>query len=156
MEKTTQVKVDHYNNEVNGTVNANTTFPLRYLVNDQYYDPSQGPILMYTGNEGDIWGFYNNSGFMTDTLAKKLGALVVFAEHRWYGTSYPFGGEAYAKLNKNLKYLTVPQVLWDFIDVIDVIKNDQSYANITNKAVIVGGGSYGGMLSAWMRMKYPN
>jgi dipeptidyl aminopeptidase/acylaminoacyl peptidase len=55
-----------------------------------------------------------------------------------------------------LKYLTVPQVLWDFIDVIDVIKNDQSYANITNKAVIVGGGSYGGMLSAWMRMKYPN
>ena len=157
MEKTTPVKVDHYNNEVNKyAVNANTTFPLRYLVNDQYYDPSQGPILMYTGNEGDIYAFYNNSGFMTETLAKKLGALVVFAEHRWYGTSYPFGSEANAKKNENLKYLTVPQVLWDFIDVIDVIKKDASYANITNKAVIVGGGSYGGMLSAWMRMKYPN
>jgi hypothetical protein len=56
-----------------------------------------------------------------------------------------------------LKYLTVPQVLWDFIDVIGVIKNDKTtYRNITDKAVIVGGGSYGGMLSAWMRMKYPN
>lgn len=67
--KQAKVKVDHYNNQVNGTVNANTTFDLRYLVNDQYYDPSQGPIIMYTGNEGDIWAFYNNSGFMTDTLA---------------------------------------------------------------------------------------
>lgn len=56
-----------------------------------------------------------------------------------------------------MKYLTVPQVLWDFIDVIAEIKADTAtYPNITNKAVIVGGGSYGGMLSAWMRMKYPN
>jgi len=78
MEKHVDVKVDHYNNEVNGTVNANTTFPLRYLVNDQYYDPSQGPILMYTGNEGDIYAFYNNSGFMTDTLAKKTWSTCCF------------------------------------------------------------------------------
>lgn len=60
---------------------------------------------MYTGNEGDIWAFYNNSGFMTDTLAKKLGALVVFAEHRWYGTSYPFGSEANAKKIRELEIL---------------------------------------------------
>jgi len=45
---------------------------------------------------------------MRETLAAKLGALVVFVEHRWYGTSYPFGGEAEAKQNENLKYLTVP------------------------------------------------
>jgi len=138
-------------------VNASTTFQVRYLVNDQYYSPAQGPIIFYTGNEGSIEDFYTNSGFMTDTLAKKLGALVVLAEHRWYGKSYPFGSEANAKKNENLKYLTVPQVLWDFIDVIKVIKDDDAtYKNITNKAVIVGGGSYGGMLSAWMRMKYPN
>ena len=80
-------------------MNANTTFKLRYLVNDQYYNASQGPIIFYTGNEGSITDFYTNSGFMTDTLAKKLGALVVFCEHRWYGTSYPFGSEANAKEN---------------------------------------------------------
>jgi hypothetical protein len=49
---------------------------------------------------------------------------VVFCEHRWYGTSYPFGGEAEAKKLPNLKYLTVPQVLWDFIDVIALVKAD--------------------------------
>lgn len=74
--------------------------------------------MFYTGNEADIYEFYSMSGFMTDTLAKKLGALVVFCEHRYYGTSYPFGSEAEAKKNENLKFLTVPQVLWDFIDVI--------------------------------------
>jgi pimeloyl-ACP methyl ester carboxylesterase len=47
--------------------------------------------------------------------------------------------------------------MWDFVDVINQIKADnQTYTNITDKAVIVAGGSYGGMLSAWMRMKYPN
>jgi len=66
------------------------TFKLRYLVDDQYYK-DQGtsdlprPILFYTGNEGDIWQFYENSGFMTTTLAKKWGALVVFGEHRYFG-----------------------------------------------------------------------
>jgi len=147
------VQIDHYNNEPVTAVS--NSFNVRYLINDQYFNKSQGPILFYTGNEADIWEFYRMSGFITDTLAKKLGALVVFCEHRYYGTSYPFGTEAEAKKTENLKFLTVPQVLWDFIDVIDLIRRE-SYYGINEKAVIAVGGSYGGMLSAWMRMKYPN
>ena len=81
---------------------------MRYLINDQYYNSSQGPILFYTGNEGGIWGFYNNSGFIVDTLAKRYGALVVFAEHRYYGKSWPFGSQTESLKIENLKYLTVP------------------------------------------------
>ena len=65
-----------------------------------------GPILFYAGNEGDIWGFYDNSGFVTDTLAKHFHGLVVFCEHRYFGESFPFNPEiAFAKGNN--KYLTV-------------------------------------------------
>ena len=39
-----------------------------------------GPLFFYTGNEGPIDEFMNNTGFMF-TLARRFAALVVFAEH---------------------------------------------------------------------------
>lgn len=143
-------RVDHFNG-------SNwDTYQMRYLINSQYYNASQGPILFYTGNEAGIWTFYNMSGFMVDTLAKKLGALVVFAEHRYYGKSWPFGTAADSMKPGNNTFLTVPQVLRDFVGLIRELKTDPTRPELANRAVIVGGGSYGGMLSAWMRMKYPN
>lgn len=58
-------------------------------------------------------------------------------------------------------YLTSEQALADFVEVIRHVKgqkNEQSnYESHENRRnpVIAFGGSYGGMLAAWMRMKYP-
>ena len=56
-------------------------FQLRYLIADQFWDPENGPAFFYTGNEGDIELFCNNTGFMWD-IAPEFKALLVFAEHR--------------------------------------------------------------------------
>jgi pimeloyl-ACP methyl ester carboxylesterase len=79
-------KVDHFTAD-----GQSSMFKLRYIVDDQYWKAAANdstkprPILFYTGNEGDIWQFYENSGFMTTYLAEKWGALVVFGEHRYFG-----------------------------------------------------------------------
>lgn len=63
----------------------------------------------------------------------------------------PFGNETFAQ--QNLKYLTVEQAMMDYVELIKSIR--ATYA-AQDKPVITFGGSYGGMLSAWLRMKYPH
>ncbi|XP_030009006.1 lysosomal Pro-X carboxypeptidase [Sphaeramia orbicularis] len=139
-------KIDHFGFLEDGT------FKQRYLVSDKHWHQSGGPILFYTGNEGDITWFCNNTGFMWE-IAEELGAMLVFAEHRYYGESLPFGQESYSD-SKHLNYLTSEQALADFAVLIQNMKNMVPGAQ--NSPVIAVGGSYGGMLAAWFRMKYPS
>ncbi|KAG9348403.1 hypothetical protein JZ751_002138 [Albula glossodonta] len=139
-------EIDHFGFFVNGT------FKQRYLLADQYWHQGSGPVLFYTGNEGDITWFCNNTGFMWDA-AEELGAMLVFAEHRYYGESLPFGKDSYSDA-KHLNYLTSEQALADFAVLIKGLKS--TIPGAQNSPVIAIGGSYGGMLAAWMRMKYPH
>jgi len=96
------MNIDHFNS--NG---ESDKYDMRYLVNDKHYKKG-GPIFFYAGNEGDVWTFYNNTGFMINTLAKEFNAKIVFAEHRYFGESMPFGKDSYE--SENLKFLNVE--LW--------------------------------------------
>lgn len=139
-----KMKIDHFN--ANG---ESADFNMRYLTNYKHYKKG-GPIFFYAGNEGNVWTFYNNTGFMVNTLAQEFGAAVVFAEHRYFGESMPFGKESFDK--ENLKFLNVEQVMTDYVEFIKAYK-DEKHEDLT--PVILFGGSYGGMLAAWLRMKFP-
>ncbi|XP_031128117.1 lysosomal Pro-X carboxypeptidase-like isoform X1 [Ipomoea triloba] len=131
------------------------TFQQRYLINDRYWGGAKNmaPIFVYMGNEGDIEWFAQNTGFMFD-IAPHFNALLVFIEHRFYGKSVPFGGDKEAKSSsKALGYLSSTQALADYATlIIDLKKN----LTATKSPVVVFGGSYGGMLAAWFRLKYPH
>lgn len=114
--------IDHFDNH--GADSAQ--YQMRYLVDRTYFNEESGPIIFYAGNEGDVWTFFDNSGFMTQTLAEKYGALVVFGEHRYFGKSMPFGDDSFNTTNGNLNYLTVEQAMFDYVDLIKSIKNTYS------------------------------
>ncbi|XP_001356509.3 lysosomal Pro-X carboxypeptidase [Drosophila pseudoobscura] len=141
-----QVPLDHF------SFLSNATFNIRYLYNDSFVDKKNArtPIFFYTGNEGDIELFAQNTGFMWE-LAEKQRALLIFAEHRYYGKSLPFGASTFnASMPDHLAYFTVEQTLEDYAMLITFLRNDLPLP------VVAFGGSYGGMLAAWFRMKYPH
>ena len=139
------LNIDHFN--ANG---HSETFKNRVLINAKHWDRENGPIFFYAGNEGEVWAFYNNSGFMTETLAKEFKALVVFAEHRYFGESMPFGKDSYEP--KNLPFLSVEQVMADYVEIARQVR---FYAEDETRPIVLFGGSYGGMLASWLRMKFP-
>ena len=49
-----------------------------FPISDTYHQ--NDVLLFYSGNEGPIESFYENTGFIFE-LAKELQALVVFGEH---------------------------------------------------------------------------
>ncbi|XP_018396599.1 PREDICTED: lysosomal Pro-X carboxypeptidase [Cyphomyrmex costatus] len=143
--KTFDVRVDHFSFAIQDT------FKLKYLINDTWRKERNAPIFFYTGNEGNIEVFAENTGFLWE-IAPKFNALVVFAEHRYYGESLPYGNKSFAD-PQHRGYLTSQQALADYVDLIVHLKSQPGYER---SPVIAFGGSYGGMLSAWIRIKYPH
>ncbi|GAB4818072.1 hypothetical protein N2152v2_005118 [Parachlorella kessleri] len=125
----------------------------RYYLCDAFWDAASSPaapILFYAGNEGDVEGFVNNTGRMWE-LGREWGAMLVFAEHRYYGKSQPVRGSGWDPVR--FRYLSIDQVLTDYVRLIEHVKSQHS---IQAAPVVAFGGSYGGVLAGYLRMKFPN
>jgi hypothetical protein len=170
--------LDHFNPGSN-----NLTFEQRYCIytayddgngngndnnndNDNCTNTNKNPIFFYTGNESPIDEYVNNTGLIWE-LGPKFKALIVFVEHRYEGTSVPNDfydsiDSTSASTSENTStstsatgdnigcftYLTTTQTLADYASLL-------SYMNPNHdRAVITFGGSYGGMLSSWMKIMY--
>lgn len=77
------IEVDHF------SYANQDRFDQRYIISTDHWCDGC-PIFFYTGNEGDVTAFVQNTGFMWEN-AKQFKAMVLFAEHRYYGKSIPYG-----------------------------------------------------------------
>ncbi len=91
-------------------------------------------------------------GFMWD-IAPEFEALIVFAEHRYYGQSLPYGKDSLKPIPAKVGYLSSEQALADFAALVGHIKDERK---AHGSPLIAFGGSYGGMLAAWFRIKFPH
>lgn len=138
--------IDHFNwaPPLGGKV---TTYKQRYFTNKQWWRPG-GPIFFYLGNEDNVELYVNHTGLMWEHAAE-FNALMVFAEHRYYGKSLPFSSGTKGCMS----WLTTEQALADFAYLIDDLQ--RTYSQYHPLPVIGFGGSYGGMMASWFRLKYP-
>jgi len=131
------------------------TWSMRYFTHTEYWGGPGHPIWFYTGNEANVEQYVNATGLMWEHAASHQ-AMLVFAEHRFYGQSWPCGGAENAQKDC-IHLLTTEQAMADYVELLAQIKGGSSGAvpPTPTSPVIAFGGSYGGMLSAWIRMKYP-
>ncbi|XP_065868781.1 uncharacterized protein [Euphorbia lathyris] len=142
--------LDHFNYKPE----SYATFQHRYILNYKYWGGANtsSPVFVYTGEEDDVT-YDVEENFITD-LAARFNGLVLYIEHRYYGESMPFGSEDEAFRNAStLGYLTSQQALADYAQIITYVRKNLS---AENSPVIALGASYGGMLAAWFRLKYPH
>ncbi|GLU19277.1 hypothetical protein SLE2022_355380 [Rubroshorea leprosula] len=141
--------LDHFNYRPE----SYTKFQQRYVMNFQYWGGPNAPILAYLGAESSIDSELTVVGFVNDT-APQLKALQVFIEHRYYGKSIPFGSIEEVMKNASTRgYFSSAQAIADYAQILLHIKKK---LHAQHSPVIVIGGSYGGMLASWFRLKYPH
>ena len=177
-------RIDHFN-WAPPLAQPRSTFKQRVFVHTGWWrrgsdgraSSRPGPILFYFGNEDHVELYVNHTGAQKASVlcifpnvappllpcvqyliphtglmweaARPLGAALVFAEHRYYGESRPFErGTAGC-----MSYLTSEQAMADYATILYALRDEW---NAWDSPVIGFGGSYGGMLAAWFRLKYPN
>ena len=147
----TEQRVDHF-----GTSEA--TFSQRYYSSDVHFKGPGHPIFVVIGGEGAVppsTGLFYP--FVVDDLAVEFSALVVQPEHRFYGTSLPFGDSSFSDGHLNL--MTAEQALGDTAHFALATQRKHNCSAIRGTRgycpIVTVGGSYPGWLSAMMRLRYP-
>jgi len=122
------------------------TFEQRYWYDSEFASGPDAPVIYHICGEMDV----DQSYFLNDSAnvwAKKLGARLVYLEHRYYGKSLPFPDLA----SDHMQYLTLQNAIEDLATFQKWISTQQGW---TGKWISVGG-SYSGTLSAIYRQQHP-
>ncbi|KAH6774723.1 Serine carboxypeptidase S28 family protein [Perilla frutescens var. frutescens] len=174
--------LDHFNY----APQSYATFRQRYVVNSEHWGGpnTNAPIFAYLGAEAPLDGDLTVIGFLSDN-APHFKSLSVYIEvhqinfhflyliiivhvqlliiwnyiigkscHRYYGESAPLGKMEKAMKNETIRgYFNSAQAIADYAEILIHVKKKFS---AKNSPIIVVGGSYGGMLASWFRLKYPH
>jgi len=162
-------QADHFNvMQPSNAQGQPPVFKQKYLYNDTYWAGAGHPVIFYTGAEGSgVEAIWDHSGWIVETLAKNLSALVVFAEHRFFGASFPFNDtscelspdfdeaceSSFWPTSARLGLLDEGQTLADYANLIAHLRDT---LKAWDSPFIAVGGSLAGELTTYLRVRYPH
>lgn len=140
-------RVDHFN------ASDTRTWEQQYYVGDTSQMRPGGPIYFYCGAESPTGAWAAQPGALAGPeWAAATGGVAAAAEHRYFGASLPFGNASFTP--EALATLTVEQAIADYAAIISYLRS--TLPGAMDSPVVVYGGSYGGFVSAVLRMHYPD
>ena len=125
-----------------------------YWVNTQYWDGT-GPVFLWLGGEWvEDADTLEYGGNVMGVWAKQFGGAMVNTQHRYYDGRNPPSKEGDTT---GLQYLSSQQALADVAAIVAHLNAEWAATHGARglKWIHVGG-SYGGNMAAWYRLKYPN
>ncbi|KAA0152405.1 hypothetical protein FNF29_03971 [Cafeteria roenbergensis] len=147
--------LDHFN------MQDARTYSQRFFVIDDFWKAPSGPVILHICGEYTCPGI-NPARLFPLEMAREHGALVVSVEHRFFGESQPFAGDAAGPLaTPHLAYANSRQALADLAQFTAWFQETRINAahglpaDNFNTWIVVGG-SYPGALAAWYREKFPH
>ncbi|OAP56338.1 hypothetical protein AYL99_09517 [Fonsecaea erecta] len=136
-----------YDQIIDHNATTSGTFKQQYQFIMDYYKPG-GPILFFQGAETANISCVELTVLMD--WASALGAAVAQLEHRFFGVSNP---STASNITERYATLTLDNVLDDSVTFVEYLKKNNTA--LSNAKVIAHGGSYGGWLSAMLRLNRP-
>ncbi|GAB4814329.1 hypothetical protein N2152v2_001375 [Parachlorella kessleri] len=112
------------------------------------------PLFFYAGDEGAVEKPFPT---MFSDWAQQDGGLLVYAEHRYYGESMPQGASSLTAAG--IQWLAAEQAIADYVGALRYVRQAsvaQLYQVPSSAPAVAYGGSYGGMLAAYLRLFYPD
>ena len=137
-----------FTQEVDHNVEPGTfdTFEQYYFEENEFFDEENGTIILKIGAESPELQPSGVNDWFYD-VAKIFHAKVITLQHRYFGKSQPYKTTS----TDHLKYLTVEQAVADY-----GYFHDHYNESLKKHPWLIVGGSYPGLLSAFVMKKYPN
>ena len=114
-------RLDHFSFGTASDDPKTAFFSQRYfLCAKRHFDADAPAVFFYTGNEADVELYVNATGLMWEMSAENgTRALLVFAEHRYYGQSRPSAmDDRKAPKRDRLAFLNAEQALADYAELL--------------------------------------
>ncbi|OQV07465.1 hypothetical protein CLAIMM_11892 [Cladophialophora immunda] len=149
--------IDHFHNESRYEPHTNATFEQFYWLDTTNYVPGGPVIILALGEDSPSFDFQWLQKGLLHEIANATGGVAVLWGQRYYSGGNVVPSQQYT--TENLRFHSTEQAMADLAYFAERVTfpglEDRNLTAATTPWIILGG-SYGGVISAFTRIQYPD